>query len=287
MRSMTAFASKQLQGDWGSVTWELKSVNHRFLELSLRLPDLLRDLESELRAVVRKQIARGKLECTLRYQAGGDQAQALTLNMALVQSLMAVGKQLNDLAQQALPLRARDLINWPGLVNVAQPKLDELKPIILSTFTDALQQLLANREREGESIRPLLLKRLEAISEQAQVIHKSIPEVLTLQREKLLQRFEQAKIELDENRLEQEMVLYAQKIDISEELERLMAHIAESVQVIERNGVMGRRLDFLMQELNREANTLTAKATSKKVIAVGVEIKVIIEQLREQIQNIE
>ena len=287
MRSMTAFATKEIQGDWGVVTWELKSVNHRFLELSFRLPEALRGLENELRGNVRQNMHRGKLDCTLRYQGGTDKADALILNKSLALSLVSVASEFSELTQQAVQPELSQLLNWPGVVKVAKPQLDVLKPPIMAAFAAAFEALIENRRREGVALKPFLQSRLQAIRKEKSLIEQRLPETLQLQRERLLERFKQAELELDANRLEQEMVLFAQKIDVSEELDRLTTHLEEVEQVITQGGVMGRRLDFLMQELNREANTLNAKSTHMVVIAACVQIKVLIEQLREQIQNIE
>jgi uncharacterized protein (TIGR00255 family) len=287
LRSMTAFARREQPSVWGAITWELRSVNHRYLETSLRLPEALRGLESPARERIAAALSRGKVEGTLKLQAAGVAATAITLNFPLVERLLDVAAELEHQMGPGTGLRLIDVLRWPGVVNETEPDLDEIKTTILGALDAALAELIATREREGQRTGELLSQRSEAMRVQVARVRARRPEVLARWRDKLLSRLADIPAEADPGRLEQELVLIAQRLDVDEELDRLDTHLDEIQAVFERPEPVGRRLDFLMQELNREANTLSSKSADADTTRAAVELKVLIEQMREQIQNIE
>ncbi|MDS4031358.1 MAG: YicC/YloC family endoribonuclease [Candidatus Contendobacter sp.] len=287
LRSMTAFARCEQPSAWGTITWELRSVNHRYLETTLRLPEALRGLESSVRERIGATLSRGKIEGTLKLQTTGMAATAITLNFPMVERLLDIAAELEHQMGPGTGLRLIDVLRWPGVVNETEPDLDEIKMVIVGALDAALAELIATREREGQRTAELLLQRCEAIRIQVARARARRPEVLARWRDKLLSRLADIPAEADPGRLEQELVLIAQRLDVEEELDRLDAHIDEIQAVFKRAEPVGRRLDFLMQELNREANTLSSKAADTDTTRAAVELKVLIEQMREQIQNIE
>ncbi|HOW61824.1 MAG TPA: YicC family protein [Candidatus Contendobacter sp.] len=287
LRSMTAFARREQPSAWGAIIWELRSVNHRYLETTLRLPEALRGLETAARERIGAALSRGKVEGTLKLQAAGAAAAAITLNFPLVERLLDVAAELEHQMGPGTGLRLIDVLRWPGVVNEPEPDLDEISAIILGALDAALAELIATREREGQRTAELLLQRCEAMRVQVMRARARRPEVLARWRDKLLGRLTDLPVEADPGRLEQELVLIAQRLDVDEELDRLDTHLDEIQTVFQRPEPVGRRLDFLMQELNREANTLSAKSADAETTRAAVELKVLIEQMREQIQNIE
>jgi uncharacterized protein (TIGR00255 family) len=287
LRSMTAFARREQPSAWGAITWELRSVNHRYLETSLPLPEALRGLESLARERIGASITRGKVEGTLKLQTAGTAAAAITLNSPLVERLLDVAAELEHRIGPGTGLRLIDVLRWPGVVNEAEPDLDEIKTVTLNALDAALAELIATREREGQRTADLLRQRCEAVRVQVARARARRPEVLARWRDKLLSRLADIPVEADPGRLEQELALLAQRLDVDEELDRLDTHLDEIQAVFERPEPVGRRLDFLMQELNREANTLSSKSADTDTTRAAVELKVLIEQMREQIQNIE
>jgi uncharacterized protein (TIGR00255 family) len=287
LRSMTAFARREQPSAWGTVTWELRSVNHRYLEASLRLPETLRGLESLVRERIGAVLSRGKIEGTLKLQVTGTTMAAITLNFPLVDRLLDVAAELEHRIGPGTGLRLIDVLRWPGVVNEVEPDLDEIKTVILDALDAALAELIATREREGQRTADLLQQRCESIRNQVARVRARRPEVLARWRDKLLNRLADVPVEIDPGRLEQELVLIAQRLDVDEELDRLDNHLDEIAAVLKRSEPVGRRLDFLMQELNREANTLSSKSADADTTRAAVELKVLIEQMREQIQNIE
>ena len=287
LRSMTAFARREQPSAWGAITWELRSVNHRYLETTLRLPEALRGLESPARERIGAALSRGKVEGTLKLQAAGAAAAAITLNFPLVERLLDVAAELEHQMGPGTGLRLIDVLRWPGVVNETEPDLDEIRAAVLGALDAALAELIATREREGQRTADLLRQRCEAVRSQVARVRARRPEVLARWRDKLLSRLADIPADADAGRLEQELVLIAQRLDVDEELDRLDTHLDEIQAVFERPEPVGRRLDFLMQELNREANTLSSKAADADTTRAAVELKVLIEQMREQIQNIE
>ena len=285
--SMTAFARSELSTSQGSLVWELRSVNHRYLEASLRLPDAFRDLEGPLRERLRKQISRGKLECTLRFNPSNETHQSLSLNQPLVEQLLAAAGQLSRQMHNPAPINPLELLAWPGVLAGGETQQSDLVKQADQLFNEALEQLKQSRAREGAELKALIEERLGNMSERVATLREMMPSLLEAHRQKLIDRFHEARLELDNTRVEQELVILAQKIDVAEELDRLTTHINETRNVLGSNGAIGRRLDFLMQEFNREANTLGSKAIDVRSTQAAVDMKVYIEQMREQVQNIE
>lgn len=287
LRSMTAFARQEQASAWGTIIWELRSVNHRYLESTIRLPESLRGLELSVRERIANQLSRGKVECILKLQAAGATLASLSLNRPLVERLLEMASEVEHMIGPGTGLRLADVLRWPGVVNEAEPDLDEVKQAILACLEGALCELVATREREGQRTAELLRQRCDAMRVQVKRVRARRPEVLARWRDKLLSRLADIPADADVGRLEQELVLIAQRLDVDEELDRLDTHLDEIATVFEREEAVGRRLDFLMQELNREANTLSSKSTDADTTRAAVELKVLIEQMREQVQNIE
>ncbi len=287
IRSMTAFSRKERTGEWGTLIWELRSVNHRYLEISPRLPEQLRDLENPLRDKLRKRLSRGKIECTLKLKTEHVAPASISINQAYLQQVIAAAHQIQDITKDNSTLPTLGLLNMPGIVATTETDTSILKQQALAAFDEALEDFIAHREREGSDMRQVIEDRLGQISEHTRAAKEKLPQLLQKQRERLIQKLEEVSANLDQDRLEQEMVYAAQKADIDEELDRLKSHVDEVYRVLKKGGACGRRLDFLMQELNREANTLGSKSIDTFTTQTAVELKVLIEQMREQIQNIE
>ena len=287
IQSMTAFARAQSQGAWGSAVCELRSINHRYLELSLRMPENLHSLEAQLRERIRHYIRRGKIECHIRFQPGDVSGTAITINQHLAQELCHATDVVAKMLTHAAPVNPMDVLRWPQILQIAEVDIETIEKELISLMEKALQDLVDARIREGEELKQLFLQRLEAMKAELAKVRHRLPEIYHQQRARLVARFNDAKLELDSGRFEQEVVLFAQKTDVTEELDRLDAHIAEVRRILKHGGVAGRRLDFLMQELNREANTLGAKSVDVDTTRASVELKVLIEQVREQVQNVE
>jgi len=287
--SMTAFARRETATPWGGLVWELRAVNHRYLELSLKLPDELRAIEPAVREQLGKRLGRGKVDCHLRL-AAREGADAV-LDEAMVARLVALAQKTQGLAAVAggsvTPWRMVDLLRWPGVFKSAAVDAEALHKAALALLTEALGELDATRTREGAQLAAILRQRLDGMEEIAARVRALLPEVRQNFRERLLARLQDVRAELDPARVEQELLLFAQKTDVDEELDRLIMHLNEVRRVLDDKGQVGRRLDFLMQELNREANTLGSKAADVRVTNAAVDLKVLIEQMREQVQNIE
>jgi uncharacterized protein (TIGR00255 family) len=286
VHSMTAFARTELAGSNGTLSWELRSVNHRYLEPQLRLPEAFRDLESSVRDALRQGLSRGKVECTLRFD-DGSAGQALNVDRQRAAQLVAAAETIADLIKQPAALNPLEILAWPGVLVAAASDPQALNAAALKLFTEALSELKNGRGREGAELAKLLNERLDGIDGEVANLRELVPQMLASQRQKILERCREMQTELDPQRLEQEMVLLAQKSDVAEELDRLSTHVSEVRRVLKAGGAAGRRLDFLMQELNREANTLGSKAFDTRSTQAAVSLKVLIEQMREQVQNIE
>jgi len=285
--SMTAFARRQLDDDWGSLTWEIRSVNHRYLESNIRLPDSLRGLEPAIREAIRKKLSRGKVECQLRYQPSAQLEEQLNLNLELIAQLSEASQAVQQLSSDVSPMTVAEILRWPGVIQEQDSNVAQLEEKALQLFDEAIHELLATREREGQELGRLIEQRLQGINDIITEVRGLLPDILQRQRNNIVTRLEELKLELETTRLEQELVLIAQKSDVDEELDRLDSHVREVSRVLKTGGQKGRRLDFLMQELNREANTLSSKSIVTETTRSAVELKVLIEQMREQIQNIE
>ncbi|MGV3002168.1 YicC/YloC family endoribonuclease [Vibrio sp. E150_018] len=285
--SMTAYARKEIKSDWGNAVWEIRSVNQRYLETYFRLPEQFRGLEPILRERFRRRLARGKVECHLRFEANTKAQSALNINEDLAKQVIQAANQVMSLTGEDSRINPFQVMNWPGVMEAPEQDMDAIQKELLEAFEDAMTDFIEARGREGANMKALIDQRLEAITAEAAKVRARMPEILQWQRDRLLNKFEEAKIELDSSRVEQELILLAQKSDVAEELDRLDSHVKEANNIMKKGGACGRKLDFMMQEFNREANTLASKSISTDVTASGVELKVLIEQMREQIQNIE
>ncbi|WP_313089328.1 YicC/YloC family endoribonuclease [Pseudomonas sp.] len=286
IHSMTAFARTEQASDHGTLSWEIRSVNHRYLEPHLRLPEAFRDLEAAVRDALRKGLSRGKVECTLRF-AEATTGRPLQVDSDRARQLVDAAETVAALIRQPAPLNPLEVLAWPGVLVADSADPQALSRAALELFNQALEELKAGRQREGQELARLINERLDAIAEQTATLRTQVPQMLAAQRQKLLDRCAEMRADLDPQRLEQEMVLLAQKSDVAEELDRLATHVGEVRRVLKSGGAAGRRLDFLMQELNREANTLGSKAIDTRSTQAAVSLKVLIEQMREQVQNIE
>ncbi|WP_137819057.1 YicC/YloC family endoribonuclease [Pseudomonas sp. 2FG] len=286
VHSMTAFARVERASANGTLSWELRSVNHRYLEPQLRLPESFRDLEGAVREALRQGLSRGKVECTLRF-AEDTAGKALQLDRERAAQLIAAAESVASLIKQPAPLNPLEVLAWPGVLVADAADPQALNSAALELFSEALSELKNGRAREGAELAKLLNERLDNIGEEVSALRGLIPQMLAGQRQKILDRCAEMQAELEPQRLEQELVLLAQKSDVAEELDRLSTHVSEVRRVLKAGGAAGRRLDFLMQELNREANTLGSKAFDTRSTQAAVNLKVLIEQMREQVQNIE
>jgi uncharacterized protein (TIGR00255 family) len=284
---MTAFAREQITGEFGQLTCEMRSVNHRYLEVSVHLPEMLRNTEMAVRELIRKYIKRGKVECYFRFQPAGNVNTAVNLNLLLAQELCRAAEGVSTLLKAPAAVQPCDILRFPGVIENNDNDQTALSEEVLQLTEKTLKDLLSVRHREGKELKQLFDTRLIRIAEEMQKVRSRLPTVLQETQEKLMKRFSEAKIELDPQRLEQEMLMFAQRIDVAEEIERTETHAAEVKRVLDEGGLVGRRLDFLMQELNREANTLGSKSNDPILTHAAVELKVLIEQMREQIQNLE
>ncbi|MEY6431279.1 YicC/YloC family endoribonuclease [Thioalkalicoccus limnaeus] len=287
VKSMTAFAREDLSSESGELVWEVRSVNHRFLEPSIRLPEDLRALEPAVRERLTGRLQRGKVDCTLRYVARPGAMTSLTVNHHLLRQLIAVGDEVAVALDQAAALSVADLLRWPGLLQEPARDLDEVMSTALSLLDRTLDGLIAARQREGARLMQLIAARCDELERLVEQVRARLPDILAEFRQRLLDRLTELRAELDASRLEQEVVMIAQRIDVAEELDRIAAHVAEIRDVCRRPEAIGRRLDFLMQELNREANTLGSKSVDVATTRAAVDMKVLVEQMREQVQNVE
>ena len=287
VHSMTAFSRQQLEREWGSLTWEIRSVNHRYLEPSVRLPENFRNLENPIRKQLRDKLYRGKIECQLRLRTVEANQIDWQLNLDLISQLTKANLEINSNIGGDYKLSSLDILKWPGVIS-DQPIDEEIfNKEAMGLFEKALDDLMVVREREGASLRDAILKRIASIQGIIDSIQAKMPSIILKQKENLLNKLEELKAEFEPTRLEQEITVLAQKADVDEELDRLNSHLQEAKRVLDSSGQIGRRLDFLMQELNREANTLSSKSIVVETTQNAVELKVLIEQMREQIQNIE
>ena len=286
-KSMTAFARTQQSLDEGELIWEIRSVNHRFLELHMKMPEDFRANEMRFREILQQRLKRGKVECNLRFNTYVQQTETVNVNQQQAKSLVHACQQINDLLHQPSEVDPMEVLQWPGVVQETKP---DMKPVLAACETGlnaALDDLIANREREGGRMSDLILQRCDAIRQIVKQTRDNMPEIQQRYQKKLRDRLDELNKEVNHDRLEQELVYLAQKMDVDEELDRLDSHLKEMKDVLNRDEAVGRRLDFLMQELNREANTLGSKSADISSTNASVELKVLIEQMREQIQNIE
>lgn len=288
---MTAFARVQEGNEAGTITWEIRSVNHRYLETGLKLPEDFRYLEPEIRKRVGRHLTRGKVDLGLRYKIEDSARVEIALNEGLVLKLREVEQEVLNIVHEGSKLSVADILSWPGVINEDERDMKPLAELAMGSLDAALAELQAGREEEGRALDELIRTRCAKISEIVGELRRLRPQMLDALRDKweaaLEEKLAQWRESASESRLEQELVMLAQKLDVEEELDRLDTHVAEVLNVLERDEAVGRRLDFLMQELNREANTLGSKSQDGKTTQLTVDLKVLIEQMREQVQNIE
>ncbi len=285
IRSMTAFASAEQGGPDGTLACELRAVNHRFLEIGLRLPEELRALEPALRERIAARIGRGKLELGMRLR-GAEGAEALQLDPGVAGQLSRLAQELHARFPM-LRVELTDLLQYPGLLAGRGVDVERLQARAMALLEQVLDAFVAAREREGGKLAEVILERVDAISRIVGDVRGMVPAIRAGQRQKLEARLADLPQQADPGRLEQELVLSLQKLDVDEELDRLDSHVAELRRVLRQDAPVGRRLDFLLQEFNREANTLGSKSVDARTSAAAVELKVLIDQIREQAQNIE
>ncbi|WP_267256288.1 YicC/YloC family endoribonuclease [Coxiella endosymbiont of Ornithodoros maritimus] len=286
--SMTSFSRQSHEARWGLLTWEIRTVNHRYLEITLRLPDFLREFEQASREAIQKVLSRGKVEAALRFQPGWDVPFEMNVNQVLTEGLAKASETVISYFPSAT-INAIDVLSWPGILQTKETQVDAdtIGKAVFTLLNSALTDCMDIRRREGEALKLFIEERLNNLKGKIAIIKKRLPALHQAGREKMIACFEKLSLALNKERLEQEMLWLAQKSDVAEELQRLEAHLLEVKRVLVEGGTVGRRLDFLMQELNREANTLGNKSLDANVSRVVVDLKVQIEQMREQVQNIE
>ena len=285
--SMTGFARREISGDWGALVCELRSVNHRFLESGFRLPDELRAAEGELRQRLAREIKRGKVDCSISYRRVQGAETALEVDAAALERLLASVRDISRSLPGNPTVNVLDVLRWPGVLRDETDSGDELLKATHTLFGNTIEELIAARAREGQRLRELLEQRCNGLEALVAHVRTRLPEVQARVRTRLDDRLAELKANVDQERLEQELAMLLQRLDVDEELDRLAGHIVEIRRVIDGSEPAGRRLDFLMQELNREANTLSSKSQDLETTRSAVDMKVIIEQMREQVQNVE
>ena len=288
IRSMTGFARRERQGPWGTLTCELRSVNHRYLELSLRLPDDLRGLENDARQLLSGALRRGKVDAGVYLRGAPAGTASLEINQALVEQVVTGAADVSAIAGAAAgTLNPLEVLRWPGAIREAERDVTPLAGEALALLKETADDLNEARAREGARIRDMLAQRCEGLRDLVAIVRARLPEVAARIRARVIERVAQLGTQVDAERLEQEIALLAYKMDVEEELDRLGSHVTETLQVIDSKEPAGRRLDFLMQEFNREANTLSSKSQDTETTRAAVDMKVLIEQMREQVQNVE
>jgi len=285
-KSMTAFSRRSMQCERGTAIWELRSVNHRYLDVCTRVPDSFRELEMTLRELCKKYLGRGKIDCLLQIDTSQNNGE-ITTNGAVIEKCILTCEELASQIRNPAKISPFDILKWPGVVEEVKRDNSALNTTLVALFEEALIELVESRHREGLQLQLLIEQRLKAISDELAAVRQKFPIFLAARKQKMARKFNEIPLDIDQGRLEQELVIIAQKSDVEEELDRLDAHLIEIHLAFKRQEPIGRRLDFLMQELTREANTLGAKSIASDITQSSIELKVLIEQMREQIQNIE
>jgi uncharacterized protein (TIGR00255 family) len=285
--SMTGFARRETSGSWGTLVCELRSVNHRFLESGFRLPDDLRSLEGELRQRLARDLKRGKVDCSITWRRSQGSETALEVDPAALERLLASVREIARTLPGNHTVNVLDILRWPGVLRDESNNTEDILKATHALFGGTLEELIAARAREGQRLRELLEQRCDGLETLVSHVRARLPEVHARVRARLDERLAELKTNIDQDRLEQELAMLLQRLDVDEELDRLTGHIAEIRRVVNSSEPAGRRLDFLMQELNREANTLSSKSQDLDTTRSAVDMKVIIEQMREQVQNVE
>ncbi|WP_348666493.1 YicC/YloC family endoribonuclease [Arsenophonus symbiont of Ornithomya chloropus] len=287
IRSMTAFVRLDVKNEWGHAVWEIRSLNQRYLEICVFLPEIFQNLEPFIRDRLRARLTRGKVECKLYFKLNINNKQnEFTLNMKLTKKIINIVNRIKKYADIG-NINPLDILRWPGIIVTQTENLDVISSHLLTKLECALDNLIDNRENEGKKLKALIEKRLHSVYQEIKKIRLWMPEILKLQKKRLLNKLKEAEIQIDDNRLAQEIIILAQRIDIDEELDRIEAHVIETCNILNKHKIVGRRLDFIMQEFNREVNTLAGKSINYAVTNSAIELKVLVEQMREQIQNIE
>jgi uncharacterized protein (TIGR00255 family) len=287
IHSMTGYATGARELTFGVLNVELRSVNHRYLDVQFRMPDDLRAIEPQLRERLTAKLNRGKVECRISFAATAGNAQLPDLDEALLQQLIALNTRVRHALPAAAELRVADILRWPGMLGTETLPIEELRTACSDLVESVLADFMTSRAREGEKLRAMLAERARTMEQRVAEVQPRMPEVLAAFQEKLSTRLKEALASSDDERVRQEVVLFANRIDVDEELTRLATHIGELKRILDQGGVVGKRLDFLMQELNREANTLGSKSVDIAVTQAAMGLKLLIEQMREQVQNIE
>lgn len=287
IHSMTGYAAAARELAWGSVSVELRSVNHRYLDVSFRIPDELRLAEPALRELIAGTVSRGKIECRIAYALRSGAQAGTGLDAALLAQLVTLSAQARAALPEARPLGIADVLRWPGMLGTDLLPVDELRTTAVELMREVLREFTAARRREGEKLAAVILERAAEMHERVALVQPRLPEIIAAFQERLNARLQEALASADDERVRQEIALFINKIDVDEELSRLATHLTELRRILDQGGAAGKRLDFLMQELNREANTLGSKSADLTVTRVAMDLKLLIEQMREQIQNIE
>ncbi len=288
IRSMTGFARHELAHPQGVLSWEIRAVNHRFLDIQMRLPDAMRLLEMRFREVIRQYIERGRIDVTLKLQWSIDKTGTLRCDEARLNALLTTVERIEALSPFAHSAPSLDcLLMYPGIINEVEIDVAQIETVAVAALEQSLKTLNGSRQREGEALNLAIMDRLHKVDTLAKEVGLRQPELLQHQQAKLLERLQQSPVQGDAQRLEQELVFWAQKIDNSEEVDRLLTHVTEVRRLLQQTGSVGKTLDFMMQELNREANTMASKSLDSQISKAAVDLKVLIEQMREQVQNIE
>lgn len=284
---MTAYGRVEQSGNWGEASCEIRTVNHRYLEVSLRLPEELRFLEQKIRDHISAKLNRGKIDCSIRFTQQDSSKEALPVNHELLEKVIETAESTSRKIKTPAPINPLELLRWPGILDKDVPDPEKIGAPLLALLEQTLDVVVDTRQREGEKIKAMVLERCKSAKQIVTTVFEKMPTIQNNLREKLVSKTQELTSEFNQDRLEQELLLLAQKMDVTEEMDRLNAHIEEVCRVLEQNTPVGRRLDFLMQEMNRESNTLGSKSAHIDTTNSSVELKVIIEQIREQIQNIE
>ena len=287
IRSMTAFARGESQQKYGRLVWEIRSVNHRYLEITTRMPEDFRMLEPAVKKEIAAILNRGKVECNLRFATSSDVGDEISVNEEFVKKLIHASRTVDGLLYNPSPVNSLDILRWPGVIAGAESEIETARKHAVELLKTTLADLVTMREGEGNKIKSMIEQRCDTVNNVVKLVRAEIPQIITRRREKLKKHLEDLNVEADSSRLEQELAIQIQKLDVDEEMDRLDAHLEEVLRLVNSEEPVGRRLDFLLQELNREANTLGSKSVDVGTSKASVDLKVSIEQMREQIQNIE
>ena len=287
INSMTGYATAARELAWGSVSVELRSVNHRYLDVSFRMPDELRPAETALREAIAATVTRGKVECRVAYALRSGAQNSAELDDTLLAQLLDLNAKVRSALPDARTLGVADILRWPGMLGTEELPVDELRVTANELMPEVLREFTAARGREGEKLAAVILERAADMRTRIAVVQPRMPGIIAAFQDKLNARLQEALVSADDERVRQEIALFVNKIDVDEELSRLATHLDELQRILQKGGAAGKRLDFLMQELNREANTLGSKSVDIEVTRVAMDLKLLIEQMREQIQNIE